>query len=188
MKKFSGQWGEGPTPHPKGTYKSPCVAKINEEELLVMGGWKPDEYGKKVFKYNVINKEWTRMHDLMIPRFDHACVLFQDGLSDYVLVAGGNSNDTRLADTELYFLNGTVVKGKPMNKARSWFSLNFVRAARPKVYAIGGKDEITRLNDIEVWDSTQTWKYTSMRMMSKRNGYGSVAVPKSMLPQCGPKK
>merc|ERR1711974_199474 len=59
----SDKWEEGPEPHPEGTFYESCVVKINEDNLLVMGGGYPT--GKRVFKYNVQDMTWTPMPDMM---------------------------------------------------------------------------------------------------------------------------
>ena len=188
MKKGSGQWVAGPTPHREGTFKKACAAKISEEELLVMGGYPRDKYGKKVFKYNVQDKSWTKMDDLKTARYHHSCAMFQDGPSSYVLVAGGHDGSAYLSSTEIYYFNGTSVEGKPMNKARAWFSLKFIDTPKPRLYAIGGSTGSEYLNDVEFWDSSQTWTYTSRKMTSKKREIGSLVVPKSMLSDyCEPK-
>ena len=116
-RKGSDKWEEGPAPHPEGTFGDICVVKINEDNLLVMGGYPTGTYGKKVFKYNVQNMTWTPMPDMKTPRWVHACALFKDEFTSYVLVAGGYSGHT-LASTEMYFLNGTVKEGDPMRNKR----------------------------------------------------------------------
>ena len=188
MRRGSSKWLMGPEPHPLGTFASTCVTKISEEELLTIGGKPTEEYGKKVFKYNVQKNTWSQMHDLKTARHSHACALFQDEQSKYVLVAGGReTNKTKVAnaDTQIYFLNGTVSEGKSMTRARAYFSMAFFQDPEPKIYAIGGwTDGKVRLDDIEVWDSTQAWSYSGTKLKTKRNGYGIVSVPKSMLPFC----
>ena len=121
--------------------------------------------------------------DMKTARQDHACVMFHDASSSYVLVAGGRSGaNTYSKSTEMYFLNGTVVEGTPMNEERGDFTMAFIEAPEPRVYAIGGVTSWwPRLKSIEFWDSSLTWKLSRVEMMSKRNGFGSVTVPKSML-------
>jgi len=197
MKKGSEQWESGPSLHPKGLSHSSCVAKISQDELLIMGGLPFDQDGnpvqlnnfnwtdqdKRVYKYNVRDKSWTKIHDMKTARKNHACAMFHDGPSSYILVAGGRTGaNTYTNSTEMYFLNGTVVEGTPMNEARGDFTMAFIESSEPRVYAIGGvTSRWPRLKSIEFWDSSLTWKYTNMEMMSKRGDYGSVTVPKSML-------
>ena len=88
MRKGSSQWLMGPASHPHGTFASTCVTKVSEEELLTIGGKPIEKYGKKVFKYNVQKNAWSQMHDLKTAHHSHACVLFQDKQSKYVLISG----------------------------------------------------------------------------------------------------
>ena len=162
-----------------------------------MGGVPKSKYGKKVFKYNVQDMTWTRMPDMTTARSLHACALFKDESASYVLVAGGfggNIYDYRtinhyLASTEMYFLNGTVKQGKPLKEKRSNFRMIFIEEPAPRIYAIGGYDRTTlfgpgkRLNSIEMWDNSKTWKMTSIKMKTPRNTFGAVGIPKSMMPQ-----
>ena len=177
-RKGSNKWEEGPEPHPDGTFYRGCVAKIDEDNLLVMGGsGYGKKYGKKVFKYNVQDMTWTPMPDMMTARSVHACALFKDKSASYVLVAGGYSGKW-LASTEMYFLNGTVKEGNPMTKKRGHFKMMFMAAPTAKIYAIGGSDGKSRYHDsVEMWDNTKTWEMTSIKMKTPLRKFGAVAVP-----------
>ena len=178
-RKGSDKWEEGPAPpHPEGTFLGSCVAKIDEDNLLLMGGRPGKKYGKKVFKYNVPDKTWTPMPDMKIAREDPACVLFKDESASYVLVAGGYTTAYSLASTEMYFLNGTVKESKPMKKKRANFKMMFMDTPTPRIYAIGGSDGESRYHDsVEMWDNTKTWEMTSIKMKTPLRKFGAVAVP-----------
>ena len=60
-----------------------------------------------------------------------------------------------------------------MNKARGIFSMKFIENPKPRLYAIGGTTNNGKLSDVEFWDSSQTWTYTSWKMTSKKEGIGS---------------
>ena len=185
-RKGSDKWEEGPAPpHPEGTFLGSCVAKIDEDNLLLMGGRPGKKYGKKVFKYNVPDKTWTPMPDMKIAWEDPACVLFKDESASYVLVAGGYTTAYSLASTEMYFLNGTVKESKPMKKKRAFFQIMFMDTPTPRVYAIGGFDVTLQEyhGSIEMWDNSKTWKMTNIKMKTPRRDFGAVFIPKSMMPE-----
>ena len=189
-KKGSAQWSNGPTPHQSGTFHQSCAAKINKYEFLVMGGFPADKFGKKVFKYNVIDKRWTPLHDMRTSRNGHACALFQEGSASYVVVTGGKESGTGgklsfLSSTDLYYLNGTVIRGIPLEKKRYLFGLAFVEHPIPRLFAIGGHNSDGKfLNDIEIWDKNQVWKPAPMKLKHARDAFGHLVVPKSMVPDC----
>ena len=188
-KKGSDQWSQGPAPHEKGTFEDSCAAKINEDEFLVMGGYPTNKFGRKVFKYNVITEEWTQMHNMKTSRRDHACAFFQDGSSNYVVVTGGQNSGTSgyLSSTDLYYLNGTVIRGTPLEKKRYRFGLAFVEHPLPRLFAIGGYNSDGKyLNDIEIWDKNQAWKPAPMKLKEARYSFGHLVVPKSLVPDCSP--
>ena len=126
--------------------------------------------------------QWTPMPDMKTPRWGHACTLFKDEFTSYVLVAGG-WNLGALASTEMYFLNGTVQEGKPMKKKRSHFHMIFMDQPIPRIHAIGGKDGREHHDSIEMWGNSKTWKMTSIKMKTPRSSFGAVALPKSIMPE-----
>ena len=120
------------------------IPELKQTEILVIGGFPDDEYGRRVMKYDTDRRVWTKMPDIKTGRYFHACALqeAEDGVP-YVVVAGGRAgklDETQnLRSTELYFPNnGTTVKAGSMKRIRWGHSLLTVNSPNLKTYAIGG--------------------------------------------------
>ena len=120
------------------------IPELKQTEILVIGGFPDDEYGRRVMKYDTVRRVWTKMPDIKTGRYFHACALqeAEDGVP-YVVVAGGRAgkmDETQdLRSTELYFPNnGTTVKAGSMKRIRWGHSLLTVNSPNLKTYAIGG--------------------------------------------------
>ena len=89
------QWS-GTQQVPEGaTFKDACTIRISDKEFVVLGGTSPDvDYSKKVMKYHTGDNEWTELTDLKMARRAHACALYNVEPSPYIVIAGGEGEDS----------------------------------------------------------------------------------------------
>ena len=66
------------------TFEEGCAVKINDEEILLIGGWQTFQH---VLKFNTISQQFEHLGDVLNQgRAGHACVLFKDK----IIVRGGH--------------------------------------------------------------------------------------------------
>ena len=117
LPRGANEWKEGPGLAPGASFLGSCVVRVSPQEFVVMGGhgrrsWEDPDRSSDVWKYNTADAEWKRMTGLRKGRHGHACVLYPNPESPYIIVSGGiHTYDPRMEPqfmktTELYFLNG----------------------------------------------------------------------------------
>jgi len=178
------QWQSGNISIPGNGFKNGCVVKINDIEILLIGGYKTYQ---RVLKFNTNTKEFTNLGDVLNQgRFGHACTLHED----QVIIAGGrDSSKSILSSTEIINLNDLTkahTTAGNLVQARSAHGLVVVHVDnKPTVLAVGGgyiEGGWKELDSIEMWNpTTGTWKMTSMRLSEPKGGFGILSMPTRLL-------
>jgi N-acetylneuraminic acid mutarotase len=99
---------------PKGRQNHGMVASDKVNKIWILGGDNAGNDGpfKDVWEYNITSKSWTRLNDLPSPRTDFGAALLTDknDIPTGILIFGGKSKDSTLADTYIYPLTEVGVK------------------------------------------------------------------------------
>ena len=178
------QWQSGNTNIPGGGFDRGCAVKINDAEILLIGGY---ETFKRVFKFNTNTNEFTNLGDDVLNqgRAFHACTLYEN----QVIITGGedSSNDV-LSSTEIIGLNDLTTShtARDLVQARGGHGLVVVHVDnKPTVLAVGGaysENGWKYLNSIEKWNpTTKTWTTTEMKLSEPKRDFGIVTLPTRLL-------
>ena len=161
------------------TFEEGCAVKINDEEILLIGGW---QTFKRVLKFNTITKSFTNLGDVLkqVGKYGHACTRFEDK----VIVTGGTKGYpyfTDSASTEIIHINDltTTYTTGSLVQARSYPGLVVVHVEnKPTVLAVGGSNDMNVLDSIEMWNPiNETWTMTSMKLSEPRFNFGILSLP-----------
>ena len=165
------QWISGNTSIPDDGFWNGCAVKINDNEILLIGGY--DTY-ERVLKFNTITKQFINLGNILnYGRTLHACTRFQDE----IIIAGGQFAPS---STEIINLNDLTTAHTAGNfvQARAFHSLVVVHIdSKPTVLALGGfNDYGQNLDSIEMWNSTtETWTMSSMKLTEPKDSFGIVS-------------
>jgi len=100
-----------------------------------------------------------------------------------VIIAGGYRNGASLSSTEvLDLVDRRISSGEKMASPRNGFHLaTIISGGEEKMFALAGYDGSTYLNEVEEWvEANSTWKAAN-NLVEKREGFGSVAVPRNLI-------
>ena len=160
------------------TFEEGCAVKINDEEILLIGGW---QTFKRVLKFNTTSQQFQSLGDVLNQgRAGHACVLF----NDKIIVSGGHIAGRRLSSTETIDVHDLKTSHYAMDliEPRAWHGLVVVHVNnKPTVLAVGGfGPSYTRLDSIEMWNQTteiESWTMTSKKLSEAKSSFGILSVP-----------
>ena len=169
------QWQSGTTIIPGDRFEMGCAVKINDKDILLIGGHLTY---KQVLKFNTNTKAFTNLGDVLNQeRSDHACALYQDK----VIITGGRRSDS---STEIINLNDLTTAYTTGNfvQARYGHGLVVVHVDnKPTVLAVGGLGNGI-LDSIEMWNPTnETWTMTSMKLTEPKSNFGILSLPTHLL-------
>ena len=166
-------WQEGPM-IPNG-FQQGCGVKISPHEIILIGGEGTED---RVIKLDVRNNTFTLWSPLKQERRGHSCIL----LNNNILVVGGinhGGQEDELKSTEIISLTHKIPRnGGSLNIARSYFGLAAVGGHFKRILSFGGNSG----NSVEQWnEETEQWKMSPFSLQKSRGGFGSVAVPPSVI-------
>ena len=171
-------WQSGSTNIPGYGLFIGCAVKINDNEILLIGG----KYAyKRVLKFNTNTKEFTNLGDVLKQeRWYHACIVFEDK----IIITGGLISGIKGSSTEIINLNDltTAHTAGNMVERRYLHGLVVVHVDNmPSVLAVGGEyfeNDYKHLDSIEMWHPTnETWTMTSMTLSQPRLRFGFISLP-----------
>ena len=178
----SQDWVSGPQ-LPVEMHNGPCSVVISERSFLVI-------YGNNIREYEVdiddptSNDNWqeaTKWPQLQTARYWWpGCAK----IATKIVIAGGYSSGT-LRSTEIVDLETRKIQfAGDLNTARAKFHLiTFSNGASERTFAFGGGSYgLSRLDSVEELDTdTLTWKTASEKLEEKRDHFGAVALPRSLV-------
>ena len=180
----SNQWQSGTTNIPGIGYDRGCAVKINDTEILLIGG--VGTY-KRLLKFNTNTNEFANLGDVLNQgRRSHACTRYEEK----IFISGGYGSGNILSSTEIINLNDLTKAHTAGNlvQARYGHGLVVVHVDnKPTVLALGGgfsgpNGGLNSLNSIEIWNATsKTWRMTSMKLSKPRIYFGILSVPTRLL-------
>ena len=174
-------WVQGPA-IPNPGLKCGSGVKISDTELLLLGGVGSEN---RVLKYNIENRQWTRLNDMIVRRYYHCSCVF-DGK---VILTGGTNElyDENYLRTEVIQLSDMTSRlAGPLKIPRKNHSMAITTLGqKPVLVAFAGATS----SYVEVWDSkNEQWKFQYVhsgsgyvRMNVLRSYAGCVSVPTSYL-------
>ena len=104
-------------------------------------------------------------------------------LGDKIIIAGG-WDVSALQTTEILDLTSrTISKGGNLVTPRTFFHMITIdNNGDSTTLALGGFDGVDTLKSIEKWNpETETWSELEVQLEEKRNKFGFVAVPRSLV-------
>ena len=160
------------------TFEEGCAVKINDEEILLIGGWQTFQH---VLNFNTISQQFEHLGDILNQgRAGHACVLF----NDKIIISGSHIAGRRLSSTETINLHDLKTSHYALDliEPRAWHGLVVVHVNNKlTVLAVGGFGPFyNRLDSIELWNSTteiESWTMTSKKLSEAKSSFGSLSVP-----------
>ena len=180
----SNKWEQGPNiPDPGFSYGHGCM--VSCEDFILTGGsaFIPDQ-SFRVIRYNIITKQWCRLDDLKVPRYNHRSVVFQGRL----IISGGDRpffdpdskafvGASSYVSTEIISLkDGTSSLGQPLLNARERFGMAVVNwNGVSKLIAFGDRNEsnLDELLQCEEWDDQKLqWKPSSIKLTHGTTRFG----------------
>ena len=180
----SQEWVSGPQ-LPVYMSQGPCSVVISDKSFLVI-------YDKDIREYQVdienptSNDGWqeaTKWPQLQTSRtYWPGCAK----IATKIVIAGGYSVSTTHRSTEVVDLETrTIQYAGDLNTARKNFHiLSITTAGSKRTFALGGMDGSSRLDSVEELDvDTLTWKTTPAKLAEKRERFGAVALPRSLVCQ-----
>ena len=175
-------WVSGPQLPVEMEY-GPCSVVISETSFLVI-----EESDIREYQVNIEDptnddgwQEATKWPQLQISRTRWpGCA----NLAMKVVIAGGHSGSTTLGSTEIVDLERrTIQYGGDLNAARRWFHIVTISTGgNERTFAFGGRDGSPWLDSVEELDTdTMTWKTTPAKLVEKKDSFGAVAIPRSLV-------
>lgn len=175
-------WVQGPT-IPKPGFKIGSGVRISDTELLLLGGRGSES---RILKYNIGNRQWTRLNDMIVRRSEHSSCVF-DGK---IIVTGGINAlyDESYLRTEVIQLSDMTSRlAGPHKIRRQNHSMAITTLEqKPVLVAFAG----TSSDSVEVWDTkNEQWTYPYVHAESGyvrldlpcRTYAGCVSVPTAFL-------
>ena len=178
------QWQNGNTNIPGEGFYRGCAVKINDTEILLIGG---RETYKRVLKFNTNTKKFTNLGDVLNQgRMHHACTLFKEKV---IINGGRNSSANDLSSTEIINLNDLTKAHATGNLVQASFGHGLVVVHvdnKPTVLAVGGEYKENGTwkyrNSIEMWNpTTETWTMTQMKLSEPKAYFGILSLPTRLL-------
>ena len=134
LPKGTNQWQSGNSSIPGGFWRG-CAVKINNYEILLIGGWRA---WRRVLKFDITTEQFTSLGDVLNHgRSSHSCIRFKD---DVIITGGWNSK--YLSSTEVIKLHDltTAQSVGELFQARSSHGLVVVHFDNKEtVLAVGGE-------------------------------------------------
>ena len=173
LPKGTNQWQSGNSSIPGGFWRG-CAVKINNYEILLIGGWRA---WRRVLKFDITTEQFTSLGDVLNHgRSSHSCIRFKD---DVIITGGWNSE--YLSSTEVIKLHDltTAHSVGELFQARSSHGLVVVHFDNKEtVLAVGGECAEKSLDSIEMWNSTtMTWTTASMKLTEPKDDFGILSLP-----------
>ena len=174
-------WVQGPT-IPKPGFEIGSGVRISDAELLLLGGRGSES---RILKYNIENRQWTRLNDMIVRRSEHSSCVF-DGK---IIVTGGINAlyDEKYLRTEVIQLSDMTSRlAGPHKIRRQNHSMAITTLGqKPVLVAFAGATS----SSVEVWDSkNEQWKYPYVHESGyvsldagRRSYVGCVSVPTASL-------
>ena len=174
-------WVKGPM-IPKPGFEIGSGVRISDTELLLLGGRGSES---RILKYNIENRQWTRLNDMIVRRSEHSSCVF-DGK---IIVTGGINAlyDEKYLRTEVIQLSDMTSRlAGPHKIRRQNHSMAITTLGqKPVLVAFAGATS----SSVEVWDSkNEQWKYPYVHESGyvsldagRRSYVGCVSVPTASL-------
>merc|ERR1711915_1019794 len=152
IRREDGSWHYFDVDLPEPTWGH-CMVAINEDQLLLVGGWNYHEYmntGYLLDKTN-IGEGWQQKASLKTKRHSHSCSLVYDSDQNPFVVVAGGVNGGYLDSSELFDIRyETWSEGPKLPTATSG-------AKMIGPYHIGGSETRTDILKIEKFSSGWQW-------------------------------
>ena len=181
LRSGTNQWQIGNSTIPGFGFSDGCAVKINDNEILLIGG--QDTY-KRVLKFNTNTKTFTNIGNVLNQyKAFPACTLFQEK----VIIAGGKDLSGKFSNsTEIINLNNLTKAHTAGNlvKARYNHGIGVVHVDnKPTVVAVGGfNDDDFFIDSIEMWNpATETWTMSSMTLSKPKYSFAMLSLPTRQL-------
>ena len=166
-----------------------CSVVISETSFLVIGGRNIREYQVDLDNPTSDDgwQEATKWPQLQTARYWWpGCAKFEMKI---VIAGGGSGSSPTHRSTEIVDLERrTIQDAGDLNVARRWFHiLSITTGGSERTFALGGHDpdgSDNFLDSVEELDAdTMTWNTTPAKLEGKRNVFGAVALPRSLVCQ-----
>ena len=180
LKQGSTVWQEGPNIPTQ--FDGGCAVKINNKELLLIGGVATED---RILKLDTDGNTWTTLDiKLLKDRWVHRCMRF----NNKIVITGKyvTRESTEIIDIDS---NGKmkIRKGPDMNVGRSDHGMDVVLLdGKPALVVFGGYTHGgSYLKSVEVWrDEDETWELLDDLELERKNGdFGFTTLPKKFVCQ-----
>ena len=183
LKNGSNTWEMGPSLHSSWNgvhFGKISGLRISEEEFVLIGvGQRKDT----VVKFNIIQKDWTVVMKLKIPRLAHTCALINNKI---IISSGANQsrgpNNCIVAQSEIIYLpswNSRVIRDESERVCYDWSTeqqFGVVTFRNQERLVSFGRRKCKIWNDLK-----EEWEFIEPELRLNRSAYGILSLPSTML-------
>ena len=161
-----------------------CACKVSESSYVIVGR----NSRENVFEYSITNETWKDADtwpEMRIKRKGPGCA----ATSQLLMVAGGVTDQGEvLASVEVYTLQPKKNLGPAANmlSPRSFFSLVPVGLIRPRLLAIGGRNEASFTKRTEFYDEEEDQWEEGPQLGAERSSFGAIMIEGKITCTCLP--
>ena len=150
-----------------------CACKVSESSFVIIGS--VDKIN--VLEYTITNQRWEEDEtwpEMKFKRKGPGCA----ATSQYLLVAGGVTEQGEvLASVEIYNLDfKSLGRATNMTSPRSFFNLVPVGLVRPRLLAIGGRDENSWISSTEFFEEEDNQWEEGPQLGTGRSDFASIMI------------
>ena len=165
----SNSWTRGP----EAPVEVECGCKVSDSSFVIISS---DEKNN-VMEYSITNQRWEDKEtwpEMKFRRKGPGC----GATSQYLLVAGGVTQQGEvLANVEIFTLDfKSLGRAANMSSPRSFFNLVPVGLIRPKLLAIGGRDETTWIGRTEFFEEEDNQWEEGPQLGTGRSDFASIMI------------
>ena len=160
-------------PGPDTPVEVECACRVSKSSFVIVGS----NSRNNVLEYSVVMQRWEGAEtwpEMRRKRKGPACA----ATSHHLMVAGGVTDQGEvLASVEIFRLDSKFLgAGREMLSPRSFFTLVPVGLIRPRLLAIGGRNEHAFLKSSEFWEEEENEWQEGPHLGRERSSFGAIMI------------